>query len=208
MNRAFRGGGVALACCIAAFSVALGLRSEVNLWVGTGLAATFSLSVLFFHSRSEMRSWFTRPSFAVLTVGLLVGCAMSLATWSLYPISTELFPFIAAEVETLYGLLRQPPGPIEALPLLLFVVAVEELVWRGLAMDVLMKRMGRTEAVIVASVLYIIPQIAMRSLLLMFVALCCGLVWGALRARFGGLAAPLLAHGIWDLLVFVLFPLT
>jgi hypothetical protein len=54
--------------------------------------------------------------------------------------------------------------------------------------------------------LYVLPQIAFRSPLLVIVALSCGLVWGALRVRTRGLLAPLVAHLTWDLLVFVLFP--
>jgi membrane protease YdiL (CAAX protease family) len=42
--------------------------------------------------------------------------------------------------------------------------------------------------------------------LLVAVALACGLVWGGLRVYTRGIAAPLIAHLVWDLLVFVLFP--
>jgi membrane protease YdiL (CAAX protease family) len=52
----------------------------------------------------------------------------------------------------------------------------------------------------------VLPQIAFRSPLLVVVALVCGLIWGALRVWTKGLVAPLLAHLLWNLLVFVLFP--
>jgi membrane protease YdiL (CAAX protease family) len=86
------------------------------------------------------------------------------------------------------------------------VVAAEELVWRGLAIDLFSKSLGRSGAVLLASLVYVLPQIAFRSPLLVIVALSCGLVWGGLRVRTGGLLAPLVAHLTWDLLVFVLFP--
>ena len=88
---------------------------------------------------------------------------MSVATWWLYPIAAGLFPVIADEVHVLYSLLREPPGPVNALPLLIFVIVAEELVWRGLAVDPLTKRVGSGWAVALASALYVIPQIAMRS---------------------------------------------
>ena len=107
---------------------------------------------------------------------------------------------------TLYALLREPPGPIRAFPVLLLVVAAEELVWRGLAIDLFSKAWGPWCAVLLSALLYVLPQVALGPALLMIVALLCGLLWGALRVRFGSLAAPFIAHLIWDLLVFVLHP--
>jgi len=86
------------------------------------------------------------------------------------------------------------------------VVAAEEQVWRGLAIDLFSKSFGASGAVLFASLVYVLPQIAFRSPLLVVVALACGLVWGALRVWTHGLLAPLIAHLTWDLLVFVLFP--
>ncbi len=106
----------------------------------------------------------------------------------------------------LYALLRQPPGPIRAFPLLVFVVAAEELVWRGLAIDVFSNNIGRWPAVLVSALLYVLPQVAFRSPLLMIIALLCGLLWGLLRVWCKGLAAPFTAHLIWDVLVFIAFP--
>lgn len=131
---------------------------------------------------------------------------MSLATWWLYPLSVSAFPPIQTEVETLYALLRQPPGPIQAFPLLVLVVVAEELVWRGLAIDFFSASFGASRAVVISSLLYVLPQIALRSPLLVIVALLCGSLWGTLRVRTGGLVAPFVAHLVWDLLVFVMFP--
>ncbi len=139
-------------------------------------------------------------------VGIGVGIAMSFATWWLYPLSITVLPMIEGEVEMLYALLRQPPGPIRAFPLLVFVVAAEELVWRGLAIDVCSNNIGRWPAVLVSALLYVLPQVAFRSPLLMIIALLCGLLWGLLRVWCKGLAAPFTAHLIWDVLVFIAFP--
>ncbi len=197
-----------LGACVAAFCLALGLRGELNMWVGTGLAAGASTLLLWLmYSRTEgARPTFDRPSAQSVAIGTAVGVVMAVGTWVLYPISIRLVPEIAPEVGSLYALLRQPPGPLAALPLLLFVVAAEELVFRGLAIDVLSKPLGQGRAVVVAALLYTLPQIAMRSPVLIFVALSCGLVWGFLRLRTGGLAAPFLAHIVWNILVFVLYP--
>ncbi len=198
---------VVLALCVGAFCIAMGLREEVNIWVSTGAAAIASMVLLSLVRRPKSASFTTWPPpiFAV-TVGAAAGLLMSMMTWGLYPLSVEVFPPIEQEVVTLYRLLRQPPGPQQAFPLLLVVVVAEELVWRGLAIDVFSRSVGPWWAVVASAFVYVLPQVAFRSPLLMLVALMCGLVWGALRVRFKGVAAPLTAHIVWDLLIFVVYP--
>lgn len=197
---------IVLALCIAFFCIAMGLREEVNVWIGTGLAALASVILLWVSGRPSGWSMFSQPTIASLLLGVGVGVAMSFATWWLYPLSIRLVPGVEGEVQMLYGLLRQPPGPVRALPLLLFVLTAEELVWRGLAINVFGGALGPWRAVLVSALLYILPQIAFRSPLLIVVALLCGIVWGALRVRTKGLVAPLAAHAVWDVLVFILYP--
>ncbi|MGB5547968.1 MAG: CPBP family intramembrane glutamic endopeptidase [Polyangiales bacterium] len=197
---------VALAACVAAFCVAMGLREVLNIWIGTGAAALASILVLWLGARPVVRSNLKPPTAASLIAGLAVGLFMSLATWWLYPVSVSVFPPIQTEVETLYALLRQAPGPVRALPLLFLVVAAEELVWRGVAIDLFSKSFGPWRAMLFSALLYVLPQLALRSPLLIIVAFLCGLLWGSLRVQTRGLAAPLIAHLVWDILVFVMYP--
>ena len=206
MQRVSRTEAVALAACVAAFCVAMGLREVLNIWIGTGAAALASILVLWLGARPAVRSNLKPPTAASLIAGLAVGLVMSLATWWLYPVSVSVFPPIQTEVETLYALLRQAPGPVRALPLLFLVVAAEELVWRGVAIDLFSKSFGPWRAMLFSALLYVLPQLALRSSLLIIVAFLCGLLWGSLRVRTRGLAAPLIAHLVWDILVFVMHP--
>ncbi len=196
---------VVLALCVTAFCVAMGLRENLNIWVGTGAAAAVSMLLLRRLPNPPRigKQDMTRSS---VVAGLLVGTVMAIATWTLYPPSSELVPAISVEVPKLYALLRQPPGPVWAFPVLVLVVTAEEWVWRGLALDLFSRSMSPARAVLLAATIYVLPQVAFRSPLLVFVAFACGLVWGGLRAWSKGLAAPLIAHLLWDLLVFVLFP--
>ena len=205
MTRTTRVEVTVLALCIGAFCLAMGLREVLNIWIGTGSAAVISILLLRRVSSPPSRQANEDPVRSGIA-GLLVGLVMSMATWALYPISIDFVPAIGVEVPKLYGLLRQFPGPVWAFPVLALVVGVEELVWRGLAIDPFSTSLSASGAVLFASLVYVLPQIAFRSPLLVIVALLCGLVWGALRVRTQGLVAPLVAHLTWDLLVFVLFP--
>lgn len=205
MGTAERMERVTLALCVTSFCVAMGLREHLNIWVGTGAAATASLLLLrrLPSPPGISRVELTRSS---LGAGLLAGVLMAVATWTVYPLSAELVPAIAVEVPKLYSLLRQPPGPVWAFPVLVLVVAAEEWVWRGLAIGLFSGWTTPGRAVLLSASIYVLPQVAFRSPLLVCVAFGCGLIWGALRVWSKGLVAPLLAHLVWDLLVFVLFP--
>jgi hypothetical protein len=200
-----RSNALILALCISAFCVAMGLREQLNIWLGTGAAALTALALLRFSSKPNGDGMWQVTHRNVL-LGIGTGVVMSLATWGLYPVSGELIPEIHTEVPKLYALLRQTPGPVAAFPVLVLVVFAEERVWRELAIDVFARARPGARAVLLSAVVYTFPQIAFRSPLLFVVALGCGLIWGALRLQTRGLVAPLLAHLIWDLLVFVLFP--
>ena len=195
-----------LLSCVVAFCVAMGLRGELNLWIGTGVAASMSLGLLWSFSPTTFRSNLRLLSFRFLMAGVIVGLAMSVATWLLYPLAVSIVPAVGVEVRSLYALLREPPGPLKALPVLILVVAAEEFVWRALAIDLFTGVLGARRAVVISALAYTLPQFALQSPLLVLVALLCGLAWGALRVATGGLAAPFAAHLVWDLLVFVAFP--
>jgi membrane protease YdiL (CAAX protease family) len=130
-----------LALCIGAFCLAMGLREVLNIWIGTGSAAVISI-VLLRRLPSPPSLQASDDLFRSGIAGLLVGLVMSIATWVLYPISVDFVPAIGVEVPKLYGLLRQVPGPVWAFPVLVLVVAAEELVWRGLAIDLFSKSFG------------------------------------------------------------------
>ena len=196
---------VVLILCVSAFCLAMGLRESLNVWIGTGSAAAVSVVLL---RRLPNPPRIRRSELAAfpLGIGLVVGLLMAVATWVLYPVSIDLVPAISKEVPKLYALLRQPPGPVWAFPVMVLVVSVEEWVWRGLAIDLFSKPLSPEVAAVLSACIYVLPQIAFRSPLLVVVAFLCGLVWGGLRIWTKGLVAPLVAHLVWDLLVFVLFP--
>ncbi len=90
---------------------------------------------------------------------------------------------------------------------LLPVVAGEELVWRGAVQTELVRRSGRWRGVVLAALAYALAHAPLGSPLLVAAALLCGLTWGTLRVVTGSLVPSLLAHLVWDILVFLSVPL-
>jgi membrane protease YdiL (CAAX protease family) len=177
-----------------------------GLWANTAIAAAIGVLAAL-SSAGELLRAQRSPSTCSVLRGVLAGVVMALATHALYPMAVSLLPAIGSEAEVLYSRLDGPPGRFAALPIVALVVAAEELVWRGIAYSWLEQRLGRALAVLCATVIYALPQLASGSWLLPVLALGCGAIWTLQRALSGTLLLPYATHLTWSLLVMVLFPL-
>jgi membrane protease YdiL (CAAX protease family) len=87
------------------------------------------------------------------------------------------------------------------------VVAGEELVWRGVVQDALTRRCGPAAGTLLAVAAYGLAVVPVGSPLLVLIALACGLYWSVLRQWTGSLVPVLVCHLLWDVVLFLLFPL-
>lgn len=156
-------------------------------------------------SRSAFR--LGRPTPGTVALGLGLGLLTVLMTHAGYVLLGSHASWLSSQVGQLYRALEDPPGPLVAAPLVVFIVFVEEIVWRGLLVDALSRRMSRPRVVVLASLAYLLPQIGAQSVALAVVATAMGLIWTVLRLVTGGLWAPLLCHLAWDLLIFYVWRL-
>lgn len=190
-------------------AVALYLDRTANVWLVTGVAAVLTFALL----RLAAREWLvaqvtTVPKGRLVAQGIAVGLAMVLFTHLGYPLVRSVLPGVAAPVQALYGILDDWPGPVAALPVLVLVVFAEELVFRGLAFSLLEQRAGRGAAIVLATLLYTLPQLANPVHFTVWVALACGLLWTAQRALSHSMVPSFCCHLTWNLGVMVLYPVT
>lgn len=188
------------------FALSLALRTYVNVWLTIGASALLLLATTSFGNGRLPRWGRLEPSKAA-GLGIGAGLVMAVVTHVAYPPLAALIPSIAEEVNGLYADLRQPPGPVLGVPLLLLAVAAEEAVWRGVLVRQLEKKRSPSVVVLVATFAYAVPQAFSGSWVLVLVALGCGVVWTTLRVWTGSIVVPALTHAIWNLVVFVVFPL-
>ena len=188
-----------------AFAAALALEDVGNVWLLTGLAAALSL-LLVLRSRLAIRRLFVADLPSVL-LGLGGGALMAFATHAGYRLLQGPYPGLRPQVRALYEALQDPPGPLAAMPVVLFVVLVEEIVWRGVLVEGLRQRLSRPRILGVATFAYVLPQIGSLNPALALAAFGMGAVWTGLRLVSRGLWAPLLCHLTWDLAIFYLWPL-
>lgn len=92
--------------------------------------------------------------------------------------------------------------------LIIFIIGPgEELFWRGFLQRLWQKRLGLPAGWLLASGFYAVVHAGSGNLMLVLSALVCGLFWGALYSRFRSTVLVAISHTIWDILIFILFPL-
>lgn len=195
---------------IAGASVALaaGVLAAGTVWLWAAMAAAGGIScALAWWADGAALAKSLRVRGRDVVVGAVSGAVMVALTYAVYPLFAARSQWLVTQVGMHYEALNAPPGPLLALPILLLVVVSEELVWRGLAVETLPADWSPARIVAASAFLYALPQLASASILLVALAVGCGVLWGAQRLYSGGLTVPLITHGIWSTTVFQLFPL-
>jgi len=92
--------------------------------------------------------------------------------------------------------------------LLVFIIGPgEELYWRGFIQKTLSAKLGSRKGYLLGTALYAGVHILTGNFMLVVAALVCGLFWGFLYEKEKSIVPVIISHVIWDLFVFVLFPL-
>lgn len=120
---------------------------------------------------------------------------------------TSWLKFQNREVTSIYGTKSQASTWIIG-TLLLFVIGPgEEVFWRGFVQNRMSAQWGSSKGYLFASVLYGAVHIPSMNLMLISAAVVCGCYWGILYKVTGSVIPGIISHAVWDLSIFVLFPL-
>ena len=118
-----------------------------------------------------------------------------------------VFPFAAGGIQNVYSF-REGASPLRITLLILLLIGPgEELFWRGFIQRGWQNRFGPLIGWILASGLYSLVHVGSGNIMLILAALICGLFWGGLYLRRRSLLLVAVSHTLWDILIFVLFPL-
>ena len=140
-------------------------------------------------------------------LGLLSALALYGVFWAGDMVSREVLPSAAKNIGAVYGF-RQDASIIRIGLLIVFVIGPgEELFWRGFLQRRWQKKLGLLSGWLLAAGFYAVVHIGSGNLLLVLSALVCGLYWGALYIRFQSAILVAVSHTLWDLLIFIIFPL-
>ena len=119
-----------------------------------------------------------------------------------------MFDFARPQVDSIYGMKEGESPWLLAALLLLLIGPAEEIFWRGYVQRTLSKRWNPNVGFVVATLIYALVHAGSCNFMLVMAALVVGAAWGALYRFFPNrFAAVILSHAVWDVAVFIFFPI-
>lgn len=121
--------------------------------------------------------------------------------------SRLIFPFAANNIENVYAF-KAGAAPMRIALLMAFIIGPgEELFWRGFLQRRFQVERGPFQGFLLATLLYTGVHIASGNVMLVLAAGVCGLFWGFLYLRTGSLLLNVISHTVWDMAIFLFFPM-
>ncbi|MDR1756235.1 MAG: CPBP family intramembrane metalloprotease [Culturomica sp.] len=197
---------------LAAFCLWFGMFSPwtapyLNFW----LSMLFSASVLLCMSFTLKREW--KNDFRFDGKSVLLGIGSACVLWGVFYVgdylAALLFDFAKPQVSSIYSLRDGTQSVLIALELLLVVGPAEVIFWQGFVQSDLMNRLGDRRGFVLTTLIYSFVHISSFNFMLIMAALVCGVFWGFIYMFFRprNLVPLLISHALWDVMVFILFPI-
>lgn len=174
-------------------------------WMMTGSACTLSLCATIFNP-----GWWRKVQ--VKPADIFLGIAIAVALWGVFwigdKLSQTMFDFARPQVDTIYSM-KDGESPWLLTALMLFLIGpAEEIFWRGYVQQTLSLRWSPNIGFIVTTLIYALVHAGSCNFMLTMAALVAGAAWGLLYRLFPQrFAAIILSHALWDVAVFIWFPI-
>ena len=178
-----------------------------NFWLKLSFSAFILALTGLISSRKEWQTLF-RFKARHLWVGLFSALVLYGIFWLGVKLSTIIFSFASREISSVYFNKTQLNVVAIGLLLLFVMGPAEEIYWHGFVQRSFSKRFGPMTGVLLTSAIYALVHVVAFNLMLFIAAAMCGLFWGWLYQREQSLVPVILSHSLWDLIIFVLFPLS
>lgn len=123
-------------------------------------------------------------------------------------LSTNWFDFAKPQIGNIYEM-KDGNNLFLVGTLLLFLIGpAEEIFWRGYVQRKLGVKYGDWTSFVVTTLIYALVHVWSFNFMLIMAALVCGAFWGLLYIyNKKNLTALVISHAVWDLSVFILFPI-
>jgi len=177
----------------------------LNFWLEMSLSISTLVIMSLVFNKDNFR--IGRLTLRHILIGIFSAIGLYLIFYLGNIITGYLFPFKDSQVLSVYSN-RSNGNLIWIGLLLLFVIGPgEEIYWRGFIQNTLSKKLGENKGYIISVLLYAGVHIITGNVMLVIAALVCGIYWGWLYKKEKSLLPVIISHAIWDLTIFVIFPL-
>ena len=179
---------------------------HVNFW----WMMTASACVLSLMSSLFAPGWwrYVRITPREIARGIVVTTALWGVFWVGDKLSQLMFDFARPQVDTIYGM-KDGESPWLLAVLMLFLIGpAEEIFWRGYVQKSFSARWNPNTGFVVTTVIYALVHAGSLNFMLVMAAAVAGAVWGLLYRFFPQhFAAIIISHAVWDVAVFIWFPI-
>ena len=183
------------------------ITTEIPFWlVMFAAVGILAISALILDHKEIAHRFSFKPAY------LVIGPAAAVLLYIIFflgkIISTKILPFADSQIADIYTTRQQANTIVIALLLVLWIGPGEEIFWRFFVQHRLANRFGPLKAYLLASFVYTIVHIFSFNLLLIAASAVCGLFWGFLYHRYKSIYPSLISHALWDILIFVILPVS
>lgn len=140
--------------------------------------------------------------------GVLSAIILYALFWVGKYLATALWPFAADQIHSVYASKAQLELWRIGLLLVLVIGPGEEIFWRAFVQKKLCERWGDLTGWLVTTAIYALVHVWTLNPMLIGAAAIAGLFWGALYLYRRSLVTVMVSHALWDLMIFVLWPLS
>lgn len=119
-----------------------------------------------------------------------------------------LFHFAKPQIAGIYSTKSQASLWAIGSLLLLLIGPAEEIFWRGYVQRKLSLSLGDWKGFFTATLVYALIHIWSFNFMLIMAALLCGLFWGWMFMRYKSVWPGVISHAVWDVVIFVIFPIS
>lgn len=180
-------------------------RDYVNFWIAMGFAAV-SLAVMSAFLSDDLKDQFSL-SFKDVALGFVSAAVLYCVFYLGDFFSSMLFDFAKGEVDSIYRMKEGQNTLYLGLLLAFFIGPAEEIFWRGFVQRSLAARYGDWRALIAATLVYTLVHVWSFNFMLIMAALVCGAFWGLIYKYNRNITTLIISHAVWDVKVFILFPI-
>lgn len=180
--------------------------AHLNFWVAMSVSAAILVSIATIARPSWPRD--LKWNLSNIALGVVIAVVLCGVFWVGDKVSQLIFDFARPQVDSIYAMKDGSSASLIAVALLFLIGPAEEIFWRGYVQRTLAQRWGANIGFVVATAIYTLVHIGSLNFMLIMAAMVCGIAWGLLyRLMPGRFAAIMLSHSLWDVAVFVLFPI-
>lgn len=181
---------------------------HLNFWLTMAFAGALLMTISLTFGNELRESLKANFRWSDIPIGVAIGAALWGVFWVGDKVAVWMFPFADGEIGSIYSM-RDGMDYWTIGLLLLFVVGpAEEIFWRGYVQDGLGRKWSPTKAFVVTTLIYALVHIWSFNFMLIVAAAVAGGAWGLIYRLYPQrIWALIVSHAVWDIAVFLLFPI-